>query len=181
MFESYGYELSRCLGLVNNSFQQWLHNGRFPLPIRSTWSSQLPKFPDQARPIAVHNFFPDRYSTLSRPLTTSTRQPIMDQFKLFLIYIEHGAICGTVTAKLTGCFVPRTHSGYIWSFYRHNKNGRRQNIKADQAWKQNKYDILFTTKYMKPPAHIHLMSDSRCNVTRSARMAEHRSCMVNLY
>ena len=28
----------------------------------------------------------------------------MDYFQLFLIYIGNGAICGTETAKLPGCF-----------------------------------------------------------------------------
>ena len=52
-----------------------------------------------------------------------------------LNYFEHGAICGTETAKLTGCFVPQAHSGYIWSFYRYNKNWYMKKVKSDQARK----------------------------------------------
>ena len=54
------------------------HYGMFPLPIRSTRSFRSPKFPDQSRPTAVHDFF----RTATRPYTTthdssktSTRQP----------------------------------------------------------------------------------------------------------
>ena len=41
---------------------------------------------------------------------------------------------GAETAKLTGCFVSRAHSRYIWSFYRHNKNRYMKKVKADQAY-----------------------------------------------
>ena len=75
----------------------------------------------------------------------------MDKFQLILIYVENGAICGSETAKLTGCFAPRAHSEYIWLLYRHNKNVCMQKIKADQARKRKKYDILYATKYTKPP------------------------------
>ena len=52
---------------------------RFPLPIRSTRS---PEVPDQARPTAVHDFFPTAvrpyttpHKTTHNSRTTSTRQP----------------------------------------------------------------------------------------------------------
>ena len=83
----------------------------------------------------------------------------MDHFQLSLIYIENRAICGTETAKLTGGFVPRACSGYIWSFYRRNKNRCMQKIKADQAWKRKNMTFLFTTKYTIPPAHMHAIEN----------------------
>ena len=41
-----------------------------------------------------------------------------------------------------------------------------------------KYGHLFTTKYTKHPAHVHTISHSRCNVTRSAQEWQHRFCRV---
>ena len=65
-------------------------------------------------------------------------------FSLFVIYVENGAICCTETTKLTGCFVPRADSAYIWSFYRHNKNQCMQKLKADEArkWKNMAFCLL---------------------------------------
>ena len=48
-----------------------------------------------------------------------------------LIYVENGAICGTETAKLTGCFVSQANSRYIWSFYKHHEN---RYIKPEDHW-----------------------------------------------
>ena len=64
-------------------------NGRFPLPIRLTRSSRSPKFSDQARPTAVHDFFPTAtrpYTTIHDSSTTSTRQPprsLLDPYTIF--------------------------------------------------------------------------------------------------
>ena len=72
-----------------------LFHGRFPLPIRSTRSSWLPKFPDQAQPTAVHDFLTGRYLTVHDPhmtthdsSTTLTRQPpwsLLDHPDLYTI------------------------------------------------------------------------------------------------
>ena len=94
------------------------------------------------------------------------------------MYIGNGANWGTETANVTQHVVPRAPSGYTWSFYRHNKNRYMQQVNADQARKLKKYDIFFTTKYTKPPAHMHAISDSHCNVTHSARERQHHSCRV---
>ena len=75
----------------------------------------------------------------------------MDQFELiFNIRWKWGNLWHW-NGKAYWCFVPRAHYGYIWSFSRNNKNQCAQTIKADQA-------RLFTTKYTRPPAHIHRRS-----------------------
>ena len=53
-------------------------------------------------------------------------------------------------------------------------------VKNEPGPETKKYDILFSTLYMKPPAHILVMSDSRCNVTRRAWERHHCSCRVCL-
>ena len=68
---------------------------------------------------------------------------------------KNGTICGTETAKLTGCFVSRAHSKYIWSFYRHNKNRYMKKRQRRPGPETEKNDILYTAKYTKPPAHMH--------------------------
>ena len=105
----------------------------------------------------------------------------MDQFQLFfLIYVENGAIRGTESAKLTGCFVSRAYSRYMWSFYRHNKNRYMKKGKGGPGPETEKYHILFTAKYMKLPPHMHALFVSHCNVTCSAREWQYRSCRVVL-
>ena len=51
-------------------------------------------------------------------------------------------------------------------------------VKSGSGPEMEKYDILFATKYTKPPAHTHAISDSFYNVTLSARERQHRSCRV---
>ena len=58
--------------------------------------------------------------------------------------------------------------------------GTCKKVKEDQARKRKKYDILFNAKYTKPPAHMHAISDSHCNVTCGARERQHSSCRVVL-
>ena len=61
----------------------------------------------------------------------------MDQFQLMFNLCWKRGNLWLWTAKLIGCFAPRAHSEYIWSFYRHNKNMYTLKIKADQAQKRN--------------------------------------------
>ena len=82
-------------------------NGRFPLPIRSTRLSRSPKFPDQARPTALHDFFPtatrpprllmtpprlqpDNHPDLYLIIATPTRS-LLDQLDLYSISIVQGS------------------------------------------------------------------------------------------
>ena len=50
--------------------------------------------------------------------------------------------------------------------------------KSGPGLEMEKYDILFTTKYTKPLAHIHAISDSHYNVTHGTRGRQHPSYRV---
>ena len=61
-----------------------------------------------------------------------------------------------------------------------NKNMYMQKIKVDQAqkWNNMTFYLLQNTRNLQ---HImHAISDSRCNVTRSAQERQHSSCRVDL-
>ena len=49
-------------------------------------------------------------------------------------------------------------------------HGRKKN--------KNKNDLLFITKYTKHPSLVNAISNSRCNVSRSAREKRHRCCSM---
>ena len=91
------FENTRYMLSLNNTQQLNFHcsifcYGRFPLPIRSGRSSRSPKFPDQARPTAVHDFFPAAtrpYTTPTRPLTTPPRLQPDNHTDLYSIILTH--------------------------------------------------------------------------------------------